>query len=196
MTSTTAAVLHIGPSPLRTYVPSRNIISREISTAACGIDPAPTVFHVTCKTNTDEVHLRYVRRFNDYYALPTLLQENHTLIGVFHRADGRYCECVCSTDCIFEPTLINDALMIQGARYRNEIMQVVNQFLLPTPPNFMPHFHTHVTQGGRAIASFPSCARDPAPPDRRSAGNVNPERPSEETSSMGAQSSDGNCNLM
>ncbi|CAF9920302.1 MAG: hypothetical protein ALECFALPRED_001480 [Alectoria fallacina] len=94
--------------------------------------------------------LRKIRRFNRYYTLPILLKGHDRLIGVFRRTDGQYCGCKCFAARTFEPWLLtNDALVLQVARYEDELAHA----------------------GGREIASFPNCARDDTSTDRRSAGN-------------------------
>lgn len=197
MTSTTAAVLRIGLSLSQTYFPSRNTVLSELYTVNCGIDPALSTFHLSFNANTDRMCLSKIRRFNRYYTLPILLKGHDRLIGVFRRTDGQYCGCKCFAARTFEPWLLtNDALVLQVARYEDELAHAVYSFLLPRPPNFTPHFHVHVTQGGREIASFPNCARDDTSTDRRSAGNGAQETASEHTSSGAAPSSDRNCSLM
>ncbi|KAF6236693.1 hypothetical protein HO173_004984 [Letharia columbiana] len=155
-----ATKLHIGLPLSQIYFPLRNMVLCEVSIVPCGIDLVLTEFYALYKANTDLMHLRKVRRFNNYYPLPGIFKEHIKLVGVLRRTDGRYCECTGFADRTLEPALTSDAMVLQAIRYANERIQTVNHILLDWPPDFTPHIHVYVTQGGREIANFPDCARD------------------------------------
>lgn len=88
------------------------MVLSELFTVLSDIDRALNVIYVSYKTNSDQMYLSAVRRFNHCCSAPTLLKEQDKLVGIFCCTDGRYCVCMCFADRTVEPARTNDALIL------------------------------------------------------------------------------------